>query len=154
MKEEIERKFLVIGEPWRHATAQVSIRQGFLCTGAERTVRVRVADDRACLTVKGALKGLTRAEFEYDIPLDDARLMLDTLCPPPLIEKVRYRVAHAGHVWSVDRFAGDNAGLVVAEIELRNETDSPELPPWVGQEVSADPRYLNVNLHRFPFSRW
>ncbi|TVR79719.1 MAG: CYTH domain-containing protein [Rhodospirillales bacterium] len=154
MSREIERKFLVVGEPWHHAVARVAIRQGFLCAGTGPTVRVRIADDRAYLTIKGAMKGLTRDEFEYAIPVADAVAMLDTLCSRPLIEKVRYTVPHAGYAWSVDAFAGDNAGLVVAEIELEDEHEMPALPPWVGQEVSDDPRYLNANLQRHPFSRW
>lgn len=154
MGREIERKFLVDGDGWRAGDPPGErIRQGYLASDPERSVRVRLSADAARLTVKGASRGAVRAEFEYPIPLEDAREMLDTLCSTPQIEKTRHRVEHAGHVWEVDCFHGANDGLVVAEIELPSEDAPFERPPWVGEEVTGDPRYLNANLVRHPMPR-
>jgi len=131
----------------------VLIRQAYLSTDKDRVVRVRSAGPRAYLTIKGP-GHISRAEFEYEIPLDDAALMLDRLCLPGLIEKTRYRQEFAGHMWEIDVFHGDNAGLVVAEIELREEGESFERPDWVLREVSGDPRYFNASLSRAPFKTW
>ena len=154
MGREIERKFLVIGDDWRQRATATTIRQGYLCSLAERSVRVRVAGDRGTLTIKGMAIGATRAEYEYEIPLGDAEELLDGLCERPLIEKTRYRVENEGDTWEVDVFAGDNAGLTVAEIELEDEGQKVVLPRWIGEEVTGDPRYLNANLFKHPFSRW
>jgi adenylate cyclase len=151
---EIERKFLVIGTAWQTLAAGALTRQGYLSSAAERTVRVRIAGDQGFLTVKGKSRGLSRAEFEYAIPVEDAAAMLDGLCEKPLIEKTRYRVPFGAHTWEVDEFHGANAGLVVAEVELASADDEPALPPWVGQEVSLDPRYFNANLVKRPFTTW
>jgi CYTH domain-containing protein len=117
-------------------------------------VRVRVAGERAYLTIKGPRVGLARPEFEYPIPVEDANQLLDGLCPRPFIEKVRYRIEHQGLVWEVDEFSGENQGLVLAEVELTHEAQSVPLPPWIGEEVSEDPRYYNSNLARRPYTRW
>lgn len=154
MGTEIERKFLVVGDAWRQGASGTDYRQGYLCTTPERTVRVRVAGDKGYLTIKGARKGVSRLEFEYAIPLADAQAMLDSMCVRPLIEKTRYRVAHEGLEWEVDEFAGENAGLVVAEVELEREDQEVPLPAWVGKEVSTDDRYANANLAERPFSTW
>ena len=154
MGEEIERKFLVHGERWRDGATGTLYRQGFLSTEPERTVRVRVAGERGWITVKGRTAGARRAEFEYEIPAADAREMLDTLCKRPLIEKVRYTVRAGGHVWEIDVFQGDNAGLVVAEIELEAEDEAFEKPSWIGDEVTEDPRYFNSSLVEHPYSAW
>jgi adenylate cyclase len=154
MGEEIERKFLVSGEAWRETAEGTRYRQGFLSTEPERTVRVRVAGPRGSITVKGKNLGARRAEFEYEIPLADAERMLDTLCKRPLIEKVRYVLAVGAHTWEIDVFEGDNAGLVVAEIELRREDEAFERPEWVGDEVTDDPRYFNSNLVANPYRAW
>lgn len=151
---EIERKFLVTGTAWKALAAGVLIRQGYLSSAAERTVRVRIAGDQGFLTVKGKSRGLTRAEFEYAIPVEDAAAMLDGLCEKPLIEKTRYRVPFGAHTWEVDEFHGANAGLVVAEVELASADEEPALPPWVGREVSRDARYFNANLVKKPFTTW
>jgi len=151
---EIERKFLVIGTAWQTLAAGALTRQGYLSSAAERTVRVRIAGDQGFLTVKGKSRGLSRAEFEYAIPVEDAAAMLDGLCEKPLIEKTRYRVPFGAHTWEVDEFHGANAGLVVAEVELASANDEPALPPWVGREVSLDPRYFNANLVKRPFTTW
>jgi len=154
MGEEIERKFLVSGEAWRETAEGTRYRQGFLSTEPERTVRVRVAGTRGSITVKGKSVGARRAEFEYEIPVADAERMLDTLCKRPLIEKVRYVLAVGAHTWEIDVFEGDNAGLVVAEIELRREDEAFERPEWVGDEVTDDPRYFNSNLVANPYRAW
>lgn len=153
MGREIERKFRVTGEGWKSAEG-VPFRQGYLSTDKERTVRVRIEGERAVLTVKGLTEGLTRREFEYEIPLAEAAEMLDELCERPLIEKRRHTLDHAGHTWEVDEFLGENAGLVVAEIELESEGESFERPDWLGEEVSDDPRYYNANLVREPYPTW
>jgi adenylate cyclase len=154
MGEEIERKFLVAGDAWRETAEGMRYRQGFLSTVPERTVRVRVAGLRGTITVKGKNLGARRAEFEYEIPVADAEQMLDTLCERPLIEKVRHTLTAGPHTWEVDVFEGDNAGLVVAEIELGSEDEAFEKPEWVGDEVTSDPRYFNSNLVANPYRTW
>jgi CYTH domain-containing protein/GNAT superfamily N-acetyltransferase len=154
MSKEIERKFLVIGDGWKAGAHHERFRQGYLLAQPGRTVRVRVAGQHAWLTVKGMRAGLARDEYEYEIPVADADHMLDALCEKPLIEKTRYFVPYANELWEVDEFAGDNAGLVVAEVELEDARQAVALPPWVGQEVTDDPRYYNANLVRLPFRLW
>lgn len=154
MGTEIERKFLVSGDGWRGSAPGRRIRQGYLSVDPARTVRVRTAGERAWLTVKGAMTGLSRPEFDYAIPLADARQMLDTLCHQPLIDKTRYKIRHGDHLWEVDEFHGANDGLVIAEVELDSETEYFARPPWLGAEVSDDPRYFNVNLFRHPYRDW
>jgi len=152
MALEIERKFLVSGDEWRKAEGIV-FRQGFLSTQKERTVRVRVGDNSAQLTVKGITRGAVRSEYEYDIPLADAGELL-LLCEQPLIEKIRRRIEYGGLIWEVDEFLGENEGLVVAEVELDREDQPLAKPAWVGDEVTHDPRYYNANLIAHPFKRW
>jgi adenylate cyclase len=155
MGTEIERKFLIKDDRWRlQASGGVRYRQGYLSTDRQRSVRVRVAGEAGSLTIKGETRGIRRSEFEYAIPLEDAIAMLDEVCLRPLIEKVRYRVQTGGRLWEVDEFLGANAGLLVAEVELAGEDEALELPEWVGEEVSADARYFNVNLVAAPFSEW
>jgi adenylate cyclase len=153
MGEEIERKFLVIGDAWRTGEA-TDYRQGYLSTDKERTVRVRIAGSAGQLTIKGITRGSTRAEYEYTIPVTDAVAMLDSLCLRPLIEKRRYLVDYHGMTWEVDEFYGDNAGLIIAEIELTHPEQSFDKPPWIDKEVTGDPRFYNANLVASPFSRW
>jgi len=153
MAREIERKFLVTGDAWRSGEHN-EYRQGYITTDKERTVRVRIAGDRAYLTIKGVTRGATRSEFEYGIPVDDAAELLDQLCLRPLIEKRRYIAEHDGMTWEVDEFFGDNEGLVVAEIELEEERQSFSKPDWVGDEVTSDPRYYNANLVSKPYRSW
>jgi adenylate cyclase len=152
MGTEIERKFLVNGTDWRVGDGE-RVRQGYLSRAPERTVRVRVVGDEGFLTIKGANRGIVRAEYEYPIPVADAEALL-ALCEGPLVEKTRYRVPFGGRLWEVDEFHGENAGLVVAEIELAAADEAPERPPWVGAEVSDDPRYYNASLSRRPFRTW
>jgi len=154
MPREIERKYRVKGNGWRDHGAGVPYRQGYLSTVAERTVRVRLIRDKGWLTIKGITVGVTRAEYEYEIPSDEASEMLDNLCERPLIEKTRYRVEHQGLIWEVDEFDGDNAGLIIAEVELEEEDQAIVLPDWVGEEVTGDARFFNANLIANPFTRW
>lgn len=153
MGREIERKFLVKGDAWRTKDGE-SVRQGFLHNEVESTVRVRTKGERGYLTIKSSQTGITRAEFEYEIPLQDADQMLDNLCQKPLIEKIRYEIHMDGFKWEIDEFLGDNAGLVVAEIELQDEGQDFPKPDWLGPEVSEDARYLNANLVKNPYSKW
>ncbi len=154
MALEIERKFLVVGDAWRALAEGVVYRQGYLSTDADRTLRVRTVGPKGYLTVKGITVGATRTEFEYEIPVADADAMLDELCLRPLIEKTRHRIEFDGLVWEVDVFAGDNHGLVVAEVELAREDQAFRLPDWIGEEVTDDPRYYNANLVAHPYKDW
>ena len=115
---------------------------------------MRIEDDKAMLTIKGRTVGATRGEWEYPIPLEDAQVFLDSLCERPIIEKYRYRIPYQGLTWEVDEFLGDNAGLVVAEVELKREDQLFAKPEWVGEEVTHDTRYFNASLLRHPYSRW
>ena len=152
MGVEIERKFLTLGEDWKQGQAQF-ISQGYLNRDKLRTVRVRIAGGEAWLTIKGKSEGATRSEFEYPIPLDDARQLLK-LCDGPRVEKYRWRVPQGTLVWEIDEFLGENAGLVVAEIELASEDQVFDKPAWVGIEVTDDPRYFNSSLAARPFKSW
>ena len=154
MGREIERKFLVNGDAWRSLGHGTRYRQGYLCTVKERTVRVRTIADKAYLTVKGVTEGISRAEFEYEIPVEDANALLDGLCERPLIDKVRYKIPLGNHTWEVDEFFGDNAGLIMAEVELESEDQTFEMPEWIGREVSNDSRYFNANLIANPYQNW
>jgi CYTH domain-containing protein len=154
MGKEIERKFLLKNNDWRTGATGTVFCQGYLSTVKERTVRVRIAGDQAFLTIKGLPQGIARSEFEYEIPLVDAKTMLDELCERPFIEKTRYRIEHAGLVWEVDEFSGANTGLIIAEVELDDAHQTVDLPAWIGAEVSGDPRYSNSNLVKHPYSSW
>ncbi|MBC2714783.1 MAG: CYTH domain-containing protein [Desulfobacteraceae bacterium] len=154
MAKEIERKFTVDKSSWNPGDAGVRVRQGYLPISGKTAVRVRVTGDSAWLTIKGENKGPVRSEFEYPIPLTDAHQILDELCERPFIEKTRYLVNYAGATWEVDVFDGENAGLIIAEIELASENQKIELPPWVLTEVTDDPRYYNANLIKYPFKDW
>jgi len=154
MPQEIERKYLVKGEGWRVPGRGIPYRQGYLSTVPERTVRVRLIRDRGYLTVKGISVGAARAEYEYEIPAEEASEMLDKLCERPLIEKTRYRLEYHGLTWEVDEFDGDNAGLIVAEVELDDEDQAITLPDWVGKEVTGERRYYNASLIAEPYSGW
>ncbi len=155
MPVEIERKFLVRDDSWRRQVdSATEIRQGYLCLDPERSVRARLSGGRGTLTIKGRSRGATRDEYEYAIPAEEAWELLERLCVRPLLEKTRHRIRVGELLWEVDEFAGDNAGLVVAEVELENAEQEVALPDWVGSEVTGDPRYLNVNLVARPFSRW
>ena len=147
---EIERKFLVEDESWNDGSPGVRIAQGYLSLDPDRTVRVRLSGENAWLTVKGRTEGIARAEFEYPIPPEEARDLLE-MCLPSVIDKTRHRIDFGGHVWEVDVFHGANDGLVLAEVELDHASVCPQLPPWVGEEVSSDFRYYNASLAVTPF---
>jgi len=155
MGQEIERKFLLRDDSWRAwADAGTRFRQGYI-VGAERaSVRVRIEGESANINIKSATLGVERQEYEYPIPLADALELLDTLCEQPQIEKTRYHVPYGNHLWEVDVFAGDNAGLIVAEVELAAPDEPFVLPPWAGAEVSHDTRYYNVCLVKHPYCEW
>ena len=151
---EIERKFLVAGDFRGEVSGASRIIQGFLSSAPGRTVRVRIRDDKGYLTVKGPAQGLTRFEWEKEIPAAEAEQLLQ-LCEPGAIDKTRYLVPAAdGHVWEVDEFHGDNAGLVVAEIELGSEDEPFDRPAWLGAEVTGDRRYYNSSLTHCPYKDW
>jgi len=154
MPQEIERKFLVKNATFKTHGKGEYIHQGFLSTEKERVVRVRIKGNKAWLTIKGISKGASRAEFEYEIPLEDAKYMLENLCERPTIEKHRYLVTFAGFTWEIDDFHGENDGLVIAEIELPSEDTAFDLPEWIGEEVTHDARYYNANLVKNPFRNW
>ncbi len=152
MGVEIERKFLVVGTAWRQGVG-VRFSQGYLNRDQKRTVRVRLAGSQAFLTIKGLSVGASRAEFEYEIPAADAEQLLK-LSDGPVIEKIRRVVDFAGAIWEVDEFLGENAGLVVAEIELQSEDQNFAKPDWLGEEVTYDARYFNSSLATHPFRSW
>ncbi|MGG7605830.1 CYTH domain-containing protein [Massilia sp. BKSP1R2A-1] len=154
MGVEIERKFLVSGDAWRTLGAPVLLRQGYLSADPERTVRVRIEGEQGVLTIKSKSEGASRGEWEYPIPLRDAEELLDRLCERPLVEKYRRRIDFQGFTWEVDEFLGENAGLVVAEIELPAEDTVFDLPDWIGNEVTGERRYYNSSLIRLPYSKW
>ncbi|WP_275785199.1 CYTH domain-containing protein [Pararhizobium gei] len=151
MAKEIERKFLVSSDGWRaRADRGTSLLQAYVVTMDDRSTRVRLLDDaHARLTIKIGSGPLTRDEFEYDIPVADARDLIAKAIGV-IIEKTRYRVEHEGFMWEIDVYAGVHLGLVIAEVEMRTEADKPDLPPWLGTEVTGDPRYSNQSLATLP----
>jgi adenylate cyclase len=162
MSKEIERKYLVNKVAWQECKTElpntrqalgIKYCQGYLPTKDETTVRLRIIGDDGYLTIKSKTVGITRSEFEYSIPVEDAQEMLDTLCLKPLIEKIRYKINHGDLVWEVDEFLGDNAGLIIAEVELENEQQQVELPTWIEREVN-DQKYFNSSLAKYPYSQW
>ncbi len=155
MGVEIERKFLVAGDGWRQeVVSSKTLRQGYLALTERCSVRVRIAGDDANLNFKGLTIGIRRSEFEYPIPLADAEAMLEDYCGANVIDKRRHLVDHAGHRGEIDEFAGENAGLVVAELELESEDEAFERPDWLGEEVTGDIRYYNVALVQHPYRSW
>jgi len=155
MSLEIERKFLVRGEFSKNVTEATEIVQGYLSSSPGRTVRVRIRGEKGYITVKGKAgeSGIDRFEWEKEIPVDDARELLK-LCEPYPVEKTRYLVPSGAHLFEVDVFHGENSGLVMAEIELGSADEAFEKPPWLGEEVSGDPRFYNSSLSAKPFSCW
>ena len=154
MATEIERKFLVDLGLLGPLQAGVEMRQAYISSGENAVVRVRLAGDEAWLTLKGRNTGAVRSEFEYPIPAQDARQMIEEFCGGRVISKTRYLREHGNYLWEIDVFEGDNAGLVVAEVELADADEQPPLPDWVGLEVTADARYFNNNLYRHPYVQW
>lgn len=154
MPIEIERKFLLKDNSWKASAGKgVLIVQGYLSTAPERTVRVRIYGDQGFLTIKGKSSGISRAEFEYPIPSEEAKELL-LLCEYPPIEKYRFKIERDGLVWELDEFFGANEGLLLAEVELVSEDQKILLPEWLGEEVSGDHRYYNSSLALHPFSKW
>lgn len=152
---EIERKFLLRNDDWRaQADAGTAFCQGYLSESGPGSVRVRIEGQQANLNIKSATLDMSRLEYEYPIPLEDAQHMLQHVCIRPVIEKTRYYVQFSGKLWEIDVFLGDNKGLVVAEIELDHVDEAFELPPWIGEEVTQDTRYYNVCLVKHPFKDW
>ncbi len=154
MAKEIERKFLVKDNRYRQLAEPLFYRQGYLSTDWHHIVRVRIKPGSAFLAVKGTTNGVTRTEYEYQIPISEAECMLDEICQKPIIEKDRYKVIIGGLKWDIDEFHGANEGLVIAEVELEEENQQIELPEWVGQEVSHEPKYYNSNLVQNPYCKW
>ncbi len=152
---EIERKFLVDGDDWKTVAGKgLGCKQGYLSAEqAGNTLRVRIMGEQAYLTIKGTTSGITRSEFEYEIPMPDAAEMLE-LCGDGVVEKVRYLIEYGGMVWELDVFSGANEGLVMAEVELESEDQEFDLPDWAGKEVSEDPHYYNACLACHPFTMW
>ena len=156
MALEIERKFLVLDSSYKHeAFASSHIRQGYICSDRGRTVRIRIRDEHAYITIKGPSLdgGLSRYEFEQEIPMDDAEKLL-TLCEPGIIDKTRWLVKSGQHTIEVDEFHGENDGLIMAEVELKSRSEEPILPHFIGKEVTGDRRYYNSQLRCHPYSTW
>lgn len=154
MNKEIERKFLVKSDEWRGKAEPVLYRQGYIARTIDRTVRIRVANNQGFITIKIKVGPISRNEYEYSIPLDEANKLLNSLDPTEIIEKYRYTFDECGHTWEIDEFIGANKGLIIAEVELKNEKEFIELPVWVGDEVSKISKYLNVSLAQSPYCAW
>ncbi|MDO5656543.1 MAG: CYTH domain-containing protein [Flavobacteriaceae bacterium] len=152
MALEIERKFLVNKELWNNLqhSQYTHITQGFLVSTREKSIRIRIKGDQGFITIKGEMKGISRPEFEYEIPLKDARELLQNYCNG-IIEKTRYELSFMNKTWEVDVFDGENLGLIIAEIELMDENEIFDKPEWIGEEVTTDARYLNENLAKNPY---
>ncbi len=155
MGKEIERKFLVNPKIWERAVKPEGTyyRQGYILAEPGKTVRVRVSGNAGFLTIKGAAEGISRDEYEYEIPLNDAKEMLDKLCGSEVVKK-RYKIYCGGKLWEVDVFDGDNYGLILAEIELKSEEEMFDIPSWIEKEVTGDIKYNNSYLSLCPFERW
>jgi adenylate cyclase len=155
MAIEIEHKFLLANDDWRELVSH-SVRycQGYMSSQPTSSIRIRISDTTAWLNIKSATIGTQRLEYEYEIPLTDANEMLAQLCKKPIIEKVRHFVTYDNKLWEIDEFSGDNAGLIVAEIELNSLNESFKKPSWLGTEVTDDKRYYNNNLAINPYSQW
>ncbi len=154
MPLEIERKFLLKNSDWKQEIqSSFQIKQGYLNSHPERTVRIRIKENKGILTIKGKTKQVTRKEFEYEIPLNEAKDLIQ-LCEKPLIEKTRHLIRKENLTWEIDEFEGENKGLILAEVELQSENQNLSLPSWIGEEVSHDPKYYNSSLISNPFQNW
>ena len=155
MAKEIEKKFLLKSDGWRKAINRSrQFIQGYLVGSKQASVRIRIEGDQAFINIKSATLDVTRDEYEYKIPLADANEMLQALCDKPLIVKIRHDVMYGDKKWEIDEFQQENAGLIVAEIELDSVDEDFDMPEWAGQEVSEDARYYNVCLVKHPYSTW
>jgi|TARA_Y100001970_G_scaffold82313_1_gene104240 adenylate cyclase len=154
MAIEIERKFLVKEKPFSIAKRSLKINQGYIINEKSKVIRVREKGDDYFLTIKGNNIGISRLEYDFPISKEDAKELIFHFCKTTLIEKTRHYIEHKGHTWEVDEFHGKNNGLIVAEIELESEDEKFEIPDWVGEEVTQDDRYYNMNLAIHPFTSW
>lgn len=155
MAQEIERKFLLTDDSWRDQVERSAKQiQGYLGSAESCSIRVRITGDKANLNIKSATLGISRREYDYAIPVNEAQEILEQLCVRPIIEKTRHYLHYGNHLWEIDEFAGDNAGLIVAEVELESADEDFERPPWLGEDVSDDPRYYNVCLVSHPYKDW
>ncbi|MCK5121024.1 MAG: CYTH domain-containing protein [Methylococcales bacterium] len=155
MALEIEHKFLIKNNNWQKNISQSSeYKQGYLVSDKKRSIRVRISDNKAWLNIKSATTGTHRQEYEYEIPLDEGKEILNTLCEKPLIEKTRHLVAYKQHTWEIDVFSGENSGLIVAEIVLSQVGEAFEKPEWIAEEVTEDLRYYNNRLCKHPYKNW
>ncbi len=151
--KEIERKFLILKDKFKPSGKGIEIKQGYLFKDEEKVIRIRIADKKGFITIKGRMKGITRPEFEYEIPGNEAEIMLK-MCSNKLVEKFRYIENYEGMIWEVDIFTKENTGLIIAEIELDDEDQKFDLPPWLGEEVTFDKRYYNSWLSENPYNTW
>ncbi|THB75373.1 MAG: CYTH domain-containing protein [Gammaproteobacteria bacterium] len=152
---EIEKKFLLNNDEWKKEAGDgEQFRQGYMSGSNRSSVRIRVAGDKANINIKSATLGVTRKEYEYEIPVEDANEMLDSMCERPFIEKRRFFIKRGPHTWEIDVFEGDNEGLIVAEIELKDPDEPFDIPGWIGEDVSEDPKYYNVCLVNHPYKDW
>lgn len=154
MAIEIERKFLIKKKPFSIAKRSLKINQGYIINEKSKVIRVREKGDDYFLTIKGNNIGISRLEYDFPISKEDAKELIFHFCKTTLIEKTRHYIEHKGHTWEVDEFHGKNNGLIVAEIELESEDEKFEIPDWVGEEVTQDDRYYNMNLAIHPFTSW
>ncbi len=155
MADEIEHKFLIANNQWKnHIERSSEYKQGYLISDDKRSVRIRISSNKAWLNIKSATIGTFRKEFEYEIPLEEGTEILETLCEKPLVEKTRHFVTYKQHLWEIDVFTGDNADLIVAEVELQKIDEQFEKPEWLGKEVTDDLRYYNNSLSKNPYKNW
>jgi CYTH domain-containing protein len=155
MGVETERKYIVHAAKWKAADKKDKhlIEQGYILNSAEKTVRVRLYDNKGFITIKGKTDGFSRTEFEYEIPVEDARVLLKDFCKST-IKKIRYKVLYSGRLWEVDEFLDENKGLLMAELELKSKDEQFALPEWIDKEVTGDTRYYNSYLSTNPYSTW
>lgn len=152
---EIEKKFLLKNDDWKKEADEGELfRQGYMSGSNRSSIRIRVAGNKANINIKSATLGVTRKEYEYEIPVEDANEMLDSMCERPFIEKRRHFIQRGSHTWEIDVFEGDNEGLIVAEIELSDPEEPFDIPCWIGDDVSEDPKYYNVCLVNHPYKDW
>ncbi len=151
---EIERKFLVKSDEWKSLGNRIFYQQGYLLIDKKRTIRIRTINDKGFITIKGPANGISRSEFEYEIPVEEARVIQETLCEKPLIKKYRTKIELNNFTWEVDEFIDENEGLVIAEVELENENQKIYIPNWIGEEVTGDMKYYNSMLTKNPFTTW
>ena len=154
MKKEIERKFIVLDQSYKNLGNYKYCIQGYIPSNNEPLIRVRIIGNKSYLTIKSDVNGITRLEYEYEIPIQDAKDLLELYCQESIVEKNRYIISYKSTIWEVDEFLGGNKGLVVAEVELTSEDQEYDSPEWIGEEVSTDKKYYNYNLAHHPFQKW